>query len=293
MKLTDENGWSELYRCGAEQLIALVKGGILEGKETASLKQESDEGGSPWALLADAQKFWQRNKDEEGGGGYLAWNWDSSIWGADVLLAAQTSDTKYGAEVQRFLEAWITGTDGVTYTPNGLAWGSEWGSLRFVGNAALIASVYSKAIAASDATKAHRYSCWARSQMKYILGDSGRSFVVGFGKNPPTHIHHRGASCPPEQLPWGSNNPTCDYSDFSLSTSNPNVLTGALVGGPGKDDSYADKRDDYQKNEVAVDYNSGFTGVLAFLAGSPDSWDQCVQRGDVVHVPTAATNNGS
>ena len=31
--------------------------------------------------------------------------------------------------------------------------------------------------------------------------------------------------------------------------------------GPGKDDSYADKRDDYQKNEVAVDYNSGFTGA--------------------------------
>lgn len=51
------------------------------------------------------------------------------------------------AQVQRFLEAWITGTDGVTYTPSGLAWGSEWGSLRFVGNAAMIASVYSKAIA--------------------------------------------------------------------------------------------------------------------------------------------------
>lgn len=52
-----------------------------------------------FAPLQDAQKLWQRNKDEEGGGGYLAWNWDSSIWGADVLLAAQTSDTKYGAEV--------------------------------------------------------------------------------------------------------------------------------------------------------------------------------------------------
>lgn len=51
------------------------------------------------------------------------------------------------AQVQRFLEAWITGTDGVTYTPSGLAWGSEWGSLRFVGNAAMIAAAYSKAIA--------------------------------------------------------------------------------------------------------------------------------------------------
>lgn len=83
----------------------------------------------------------------------------------------------------------------------------------------------------SDPTKSHRYSCWARSQIKYILGDSGRSFVVGYGKNPPTHVHHRGASCPPEQQPWGSNNPPCSYDQFSLSSSNPNVLTGALVGG--------------------------------------------------------------
>ena len=30
--------------------------------------------------------------------------------------------------------------------------------------------------------------------------------------------------------------------------------------GPGQDDSYADLRSDYQKNEVAVDYNAGFTG---------------------------------
>lgn len=52
-------------------------------------------------------------------------------------------------QVQRFLEAWITGTDGVTYTPAGLAWGSEWGSLRFVGNAAMIAAVYSKSIASA------------------------------------------------------------------------------------------------------------------------------------------------
>jgi endoglucanase len=85
--------------------------------------------------------------------------------------------------------------------------------------------------AALDMTKSHRYSCWARSQIKYILGDCGRSYVVGFGKNPPTHIHHRGASCPPEQLPWGSNNPTCSYDQFSMSSSNPNVITGALVGG--------------------------------------------------------------
>ena len=67
--------------------------------------------------------------------------------------------------------------------------------------------------------------------MKYILGDCGRSYVVGFGNNPPTHVHHRGASCPLETGGLGSNSPTCDFSDFNLATSNPNILFGALVGG--------------------------------------------------------------
>lgn len=67
--------------------------------------------------------------------------------------------------------------------------------------------------------------------MKYILGDCGRSYVAGFGTNPPTHVHHRGASCPLETGGVASNSPTCDYSNFNLASSNPNILYGALVGG--------------------------------------------------------------
>jgi len=51
--------------------------------------------------------------------------------------------------------------------------------------------------------------------------------------------------------------------------------------GPGVDDSYVDVRSDYVKNEVAVDYNAGFTGVLAALTGSTNSWAACV-AGDYV-----------
>ncbi len=39
--------------------------------------------------------------------------------------------------------------------------------------------------------------------INYILGDSGRSLVVGFGNNPPTHAHHRAASCPNKPAPCG------------------------------------------------------------------------------------------
>lgn len=37
------------------------------------------------------------------------------------------------------------------------------------------------------------------------------------------------------------------------------------MSGPDSSDSYADSRADFQKNEVAVDYNAGFTGALAGL----------------------------
>lgn len=55
--------------------------------------------------------------------------------------------------------------------------------------------------------------------------------MAGYGSNPPTHVHHRGASCLLETGGLGSNTPTCDYNDFNLATPNPNIIYGALVGG--------------------------------------------------------------
>jgi endoglucanase len=63
------------------------------------------------------------------------------------------------------------------------------------------------------------------------------------------------ASCP---LPPA----TCGYSFFNLKTCNPHVLYGALVGGPDAQDNFKDTRENYHQNEVAIDYNAGFTGGL-------------------------------
>ena len=48
--------------------------------------------------------------------------------------------------------------------------------------------------------------------------------------------------------------------DYGRAECNPHTLTGALVGGPLRDDSYVDARNDYVQNEVAINYNAGFTG---------------------------------
>jgi hypothetical protein len=46
---------------------------------------------------------------------------------------------------------------------------------------------------------------------------------------------------------------------------NRHILYGALVGGPSSasDTAYTDDRTNYVTNEVALDYNAGFTGALA------------------------------
>lgn len=222
-------------------------------------------------FLTDAINYNQRNINEEGGGGYLGFCWDNAYWGTQVKLASLIGNQNpaYAQEAARFIEGWIAGTADITYTPDGLAWSSQWGSLRYTTNAAFIAEVFSAHIAATDDLDSKRYECWARSQIKYVLGDgTGSSFVTGSGNNPPTHSHHRGSSCPV--------NGTCGFDIFNDPSPNPNTLFGALVGGPGNDDSYVDVRTDYVKNEVAVDYNSGFTGALAALAANPFTWNQCV-----------------
>jgi hypothetical protein len=87
-----------------------------------------------------------------------------------------------------------------------------------------------------------------------------RSYVAGFGHNPPRRIHHKAASCP--------TNPAvpCTFIDHCLTANpNPNILYGALVGGPSNGEAYTDDRNLYQQSEAALDYNAGFTGLVAAM----------------------------
>ena len=93
-----------------------------------------------------------------------------------------------------------------------------------------------------------------------MLGDSGRSFVVGFGNNYPLQPHHKAAAC-------ASSPAECTWSTFGdTSTNNPHQLNGALVGGPKyANDQFQDIRTDYIMNEVTLDYNAGFQSAVAGL----------------------------
>lgn len=180
--------------------------------------------------------------------------WDDVHIGAAVMLAKITGDKAYKDEVQKHLDYWSCGTsDGkkITYTPKGLAWLDQWGSIRYATTTAFIAAVYSR-WDGCPSDKVSTYWDFAVSQADYALGSSGRSYVVGFGENPPEHPHHR-----------TSQGSYCD--NMNEPGEARHTLYGALVGGPDASDGYSDTVNDYTKNEVACDYNAGFTGLMAAL----------------------------
>lgn len=184
-----------------------------------------------------------------------AQNWDDVHYGAALLLARITGKQIYKTSTEMHLDYWSTGYNGsrITYTPKGLAWLDSWGALRYATTTAFLASVYADWSGCS-AAKASAYKTFAKQQVDYALGSSGRSYEVGFGTNPPVHPHHRTAHS--------------SWADSQTTPANHrHTIYGALVGGPGQDDGYTDTISNYTNNEVACDYNAGFVGALAKLYG--------------------------
>lgn len=107
-------------------------------------------------------------------------------------------------------------------------------------------------------------------QVDYILGANPikMSYMVGFGPNFPKRIHHRGSSLP--SLASHPKSLGCDegFDPFYNSMNpNPNILTGAIVGGPNQSDGFPDERSDYSHSEPATYINAGFVGAVAYFAG--------------------------
>lgn len=92
--------------------------------------------------------------------------------------------------------------------------------------------------------------------------------MVGFGPNFPKRIHHRGSSLP--SLASHPQSIGCDggfQPFFYSSNQNPNILVGAIVGGPNQNDGYPDDRSDYSHSEPATYINAAMVGPLAYFAG--------------------------
>ncbi|MFN9545991.1 MAG: glycoside hydrolase family 9 protein [Cyanobacteriota bacterium] len=209
------------------------------------------------------QTYLQIARAKNPGLGTWTQSWGDQEFGTAVLLA-QADPTYNRSEVEGWLDHW-TVKDGsnVPYTSGGLAFLDGWGCLRYAANTAFLAAVYGETIADPGG----RYSGFAKIQADYSLGNNPRaaSYMVGYGNASPRNPHHAHAHLNGNPAYTGANG----WDLFNASRSSQNLLVGALVGGPGSrnDFDYVDSLQDYQRNEVALDYNAAFTGLLAYLHG--------------------------
>lgn len=175
-------------------------------------------------------------------------------------------------------------------TPKGLLFLAQWGVLRYAANSAFVC------LRAADlGIKSEAYREFGKQQIHYMLGSTGRSFVVGFGNNPPQRPHHASSSC--KDLPE-----PCTWNDFNSPDPNPQILYGALVGGPDINDDYTDARNDYISNEVACDYNAAFQSAVAALRQltgcgsdatvSPEITTDCAGSEATTATPEVTTGSG-
>lgn len=90
------------------------------------------------------------------------------------------------------------------------------------------------------------------------------SYLVGYGDRYPEYVHHRGASIPAEEKPGCKDG----FQWLDSEDPNPNVATGALVGGPFFNESYIDSRNNSMQGEPST-YNSAvIVGLLSGLVAT-------------------------
>lgn len=128
------------------------------------------------AYKTDATGFW----NQWGYGTYTQtfFDWDNKNIGIAVVLAKVLGDAAYKTSAQTTCEYWINRE---RKTGKGLVYINDWGSLRHAANAAFGCLLVADLGVGTPAT----YRNFAKQQIDYALGSTGRSFVVGFGVNPP------------------------------------------------------------------------------------------------------------
>ncbi|MDO5558886.1 MAG: glycoside hydrolase family 9 protein [Oscillospiraceae bacterium] len=203
--------------------------------------------------------------------------WDDVQQGGMLLYAINTQDKTY---IDQFEKQVSYVTYKVDELPGGLRFIDGWGCLRYATTAAFIAAVGCDTIL-KDSPNVADYTKFYTQQINYVLGDNpdNRAYVVGYNETSPKNPHHRTSH--------GSWN-----NDIYNPVMNRHILYGALVGGPTKAGEYEDDRNNYTNNEVATDYNAGYTALLCKMVtengGKTDpSFPQPEVRTDEYYVDAA------
>ncbi|KAF2303838.1 hypothetical protein GH714_023744 [Hevea brasiliensis] len=231
-------------------------------------------------------------KNAHGFGG-ITWaisefSWDVKYAGVQLIASMLLTDErlrkhklileKYRSKAEYYLCACLNKSNvtNVERTPGGLLYIRQWNNLQYVSTAAFLLTVYSDYLHASN----QRLNCdqgtlspqeifsFAKSQVDYILGNNpmGMSYLVGYGLKYPLRVHHRGASIESYRGNKGFIGCTQGYDLwYSRQDPNPNVILGAMVGGPDNKDEFWDERENYMQTEACTYNTATLVGVFAKL----------------------------
>ncbi|KAL6533586.1 Endoglucanase [Orobanche hederae] len=258
------------------------------------------------------------NGDNLGGTGWAMteFGWDVKYAGVQTLVAQLLMAGKAGKHVQIFekyqenAEFFMCSCLGKSNknarkTPGGLIFRQSWNNMQFVTSASFLTTVYSDYLnsarrsslrCATGNVPPTELLSFAKSQVDYILGNNPRatSYLVGYGNNFPEQVHHRAASI--VSIKHDKSFVSCrgGYATwFSSKAGNPNVLTGAIVGGPDAYDNFADERDNYEQTEPATYNNAPLLGVLARLNAGHSGYNQLLPvELPALHKPIAVVKGG-
>ncbi|KAI3453816.1 hypothetical protein Pfo_010479 [Paulownia fortunei] len=238
------------------------------------------------------------NGDALGGTGWAMteFGWDVKYAGVQTLVAKflmAGKGGKYTPVFERYQEkaeffmcsCLGKGTQNAQKTPGGLIFRQRWNNMQFVTSASFLMTVYSDYLTsagkslncANDNVSPSELLSFAKSQVDYILGDNPRatSYMVGYGNNYPQQVHHRASSIVSFKVDPSFVSCRGGYATwFNREASDPNLLTGAIVGGPDAYDNFADQRDNYEQTEPATYNNAPLLGILARLHAGHSGYNQ-------------------
>lgn len=212
--------------------------------------------------------------------------WDNKHVGARILLSKSFIVQRmqglheYKGHSDNYICSLIPGApfSSAQYTPGGLLFKMSDSNMQYVTSTSFMLLTYAKYLKTAHMTvtcggttiSPRTLRTIAKKQVDYILGSNPMkmSYMVGYGPRYPQRIHHRGSS-----LPSVSSHPqkiqcSAGFNIMNSQSPNPNVLVGAIVGGPDLHDNFPDQRSDYEQSEPATYINAPLVGSLAYLAHS-------------------------
>ncbi|XP_010264196.1 PREDICTED: endoglucanase 8-like [Nelumbo nucifera] len=217
---------------------------------------------------------------------FAEFGWDTKDAGVNVLvsnllMSAKANSNPFHSNADKFVCSILpeSPTKSVTYSPGGLLFKTGGSNMQHPISLSFLLLVYARYLSNANSVvhcgnivaPPSRLIQVAKRQVDYILGNNplNMSYMVGYGKKFPQRIHHRASSIPsvdkhPAQI-------SCkDGTQYYLSNDpNPNLLTGAVVGGPDSNDKYSDSRALFVQSEPTTYINAPLVGLLAYFKSSP------------------------